>query len=970
MFLLSKRFWLAHKRRAFAIICSYMLCAMAVVSACLYFRGLKITEAWENYKGAGYCDMCFYDLSQEQLDYLKEDERFQDFGTMVRAGYAQGEIGENFVVGSLTDEQSINMFYIPPEEGNYPSSKGEIIIDRNYLAYMGVRPEVGTEITLFFHDFEGNELSTRNFRVSGIIEMEYFTSAGFSVERRQYPNRMQGEYDYSSPMAFLYWEDYREIFQEAATPQKYHTVTYADLDYTMLGEQDDYDIFIELSMETPMFKGVTMKGGLRSSNANSVLGYQVLTRDVNTWGFNAVSERISNGTKQPDFYSGILLPCYMCVLFVITMVSTTCLFKAMLAHRREHIRSYHTIGMSWRDICIMLIGELAVMAVIGLIVGLLGGVLLYLGVYCLLNSMGAGLHSAFEYNAFVNAVTFNPFLSSAIIVIIAYFGSVPMLQKELNQKQKSALPQADIETNGYYRLLFTREKQMYGYQGVAATMIICVLVVSFVAGYLVYCTDTENKNNDNYNIMTITDYPYTAMKGTADYGLFENLHNEGISPEDLEKLIRNDMVEDYYAKMLNMSTKLSYSNIPDNREVIEALASLETEITAKVRYGIEETDGYTKLLAERSDSTLEKIGYDTSEVLFAAPTVGLPQEKILELDAYVTAGNIDVEKLRKGEQVLFVIPEGKVLPVKVGDVLPLTDVLLHEKAENSERLNISSEAPEWAEIIRVDEWNGEDWPLYDIGGVRIDIPVRIGAIVELPQEVMEKYYCETLGAYKVNFNLTTVGEAFEVWEVPDRKYTEIGVKPIDGFDRELFETFWYQMIGASNDVSSVSQNGVYESMEQTAVEQMRIYLALCVMLAVIGGIGFVNAIVLRAEQMLPKMKQLSRLGADERMIYRYMLWINLRVLPLVFGIGLTTIALFYGMASVYTKYLNKTVAESKVGEFVMIWLASGRSNYHPIVVVLLLVVVIGVVITFAVSNVYLSRFRKNHMPKIREVDYA
>lgn len=567
MFLLSKSFWLEHKRKAIAIICSYMLCAAAVVSACLYFRGLKITEYWEKFENSGCCDMCFYDLSEEQLELLKADERFSNFGMMIRAGYAKGESGGTFVVGSLPDRQSEDMFYLPPEEGTYPNVEGEIAIDGKYLAAMGVRPEVGVEITLEFCDFEGNKLGEKTFTVCGIFEMEYFTSAGFSVQKRQYPNYTQGDYDYSSPVAFLYWADYKKLFEGAKSPNKYYSVTYTDLNYATLGQSDDYDVFYELSMQNPVFKGVVMRGNLRSMNANATLGYQELERDINVWGFNDVSERLVNGTKQPDFYSDILMPCYMFALFITTMVSAICLFKVVLAHRKEHIKCYRMVGMSYRALCIMLITEMAVMAVIGLAAGMMGGILLYVGVYALLNHMGAGLHSAFEYNVFVNAVTFNPYISGILTVLVAFLGSIPMFLKELMPKQLQVSKRNTSEIKGLFCLLYKREMQWYGYQEIASSVVICVMTLAFLFGYLVYRADTDEKNNENYNILAITKFPYTAIKGYAGYGIFENLHSEGISVEKLNMLADNDMVEDYYAKMLNMSTKLSYSYIPDNKTV-------------------------------------------------------------------------------------------------------------------------------------------------------------------------------------------------------------------------------------------------------------------------------------------------------------------------------------------------------------------------------------------------------------------
>ncbi len=957
MFLLSKSFWFSHKRKALAIISSYALCAVAVVSSCLYFRGLKVTEAWEYYEDTGNCDMCFYDLSDEQLSFLQEDKRFSRFGTMIRAGYAEGETGTRVVVGSLADEQSVDMFYLPPEEGAYPAERGEVIIDRNSLAAMGVKPEVGAELTLSFYDFAGKELGTQTFTVSGIMEMEYFTSAGISIQQRQYPNYSQGDYDYSSPLIFLYWEDYREIFRNVDLPVEYHTVTYADINYETMGEADDYELFLKLSTQTPEFENAIIIGSIRSSVSNNVLGFQDFARDGNTWGYDAVSERISNGTKQPDFYSDILMPCYMSVLLIVTMVSSICLFQVVLAYRREHIKCYHMVGMTKQNISLMLLAEMAVMAIIGFIVGVPSGVLIYLGVYELLNQLGAGLYSAFESDIYINAVTFDPYVSAVVTVLVAYLGSIPVLLREMKQKKVQVSCQNNKEISGLFRILHKREKQWYGYQGTASAIIICVLALVLTFGYLVYRADTDNKNNENRNILELTEFPYMATKGTSLYGVFENLHSEGISPQDFENLIQNDMVENYYAKILNMSTVLSYSDISENKDVIEAFRSLENEMTAKPRYQITgEADEYTMLLAERFDYSLEHIGYLKSEVLFAAPTVGLPEEKIIELESYVTSGSIRIDALKKGEEVLFVIPRGSVVPVKASDVLPLSDVLLHDQAENSDLLNISSEAPEWAEIIRVDEWNGQEWPLYDCGGSRVDIPVKVGAIVELPEEMLEQYYCETLGGLQATFNLTTVGEAFSTWGLPDCNYTEVAIKTADEFDREAFEELWYQMIGASQDVSSVSQNQVYADLERVAVEQMRIYFALGMILCVIGCIGLVNAISLRTEQLLPKLRMLRSLGADKRKCYQYGLWVNLKALPIATGTILVVTVLLYGFAWFYKEYMVDGMNE-KVGDFIWLNLYYKGMDYHPVIVVIIIFIFFAGVIGFTVSNVYLRSFR-------------
>lgn len=105
----------------------------------------------------------YYNLSNEQMETLKKDERIA-FQLQVKMGILSSMEGFDvmpYYVSELSEEIRIGEL----ESGRLPAKENEIAVQGAMLQKMGVPPNVGSEVTLTFYD--GNR---ETFLVSGILK--------------------------------------------------------------------------------------------------------------------------------------------------------------------------------------------------------------------------------------------------------------------------------------------------------------------------------------------------------------------------------------------------------------------------------------------------------------------------------------------------------------------------------------------------------------------------------------------------------------------------------------------------------------------------------------------------------------------------------------------------------------------------------------------------------------------------------
>ena len=105
----------------------------------------------------------YYELTQEQVEKLKSDERIA-FQILVKTGILTEMDGFDvmpYYVSELSDQIQIGEL----EEGSLPEAENEIAVQHAMLNRMGIEPAVGSRVTFPFYDG-----STETFTVSGILK--------------------------------------------------------------------------------------------------------------------------------------------------------------------------------------------------------------------------------------------------------------------------------------------------------------------------------------------------------------------------------------------------------------------------------------------------------------------------------------------------------------------------------------------------------------------------------------------------------------------------------------------------------------------------------------------------------------------------------------------------------------------------------------------------------------------------------
>ena len=136
------------------IIAVIAIALTTVLFTSLFTIALSINASFQqgNFRQAGG-DMhgSFKDLTEAQVEELKDDPLIREYGTRLMVGMTPGEVpfNKSHVEVSCMDETEAKHYFIEPVEGSLPrEGTDEAATDTRVLSLLGIEPKVGAQFTL------------------------------------------------------------------------------------------------------------------------------------------------------------------------------------------------------------------------------------------------------------------------------------------------------------------------------------------------------------------------------------------------------------------------------------------------------------------------------------------------------------------------------------------------------------------------------------------------------------------------------------------------------------------------------------------------------------------------------------------------------------------------------------------------------------------------------------------------------
>ncbi|MCH5197031.1 MAG: ABC transporter permease [Oscillospiraceae bacterium] len=826
---LSLRYWLGHKKRAGIIIITIAACMAALTCAAFLARSSSVTLYENQLDLGGYYDVIIPDISEDKLAEFESDSRFSDTGILFRGGSIYSSGGREFLFGALS-EGGERLYHLSTIEGGYPEKSGEITAYRSFFEANGYAAFVGNNVRFELFDFDGNSLGTREFVISGVID---------------------------DTNARTFW-----IFPEHKFPNAF-------LHISDIPQNSGRDFLGNYAIGTDV---MAMQSEFRQNGVSFYIGTRIM---MMVWMAQAPITEISEeslrnniSNAQKDFYALALIPIFSGIILIVAFTSILSVVSTSLIERRKQFSMLRSIGMSKMSVLKMSLCEAFFMALVGIILGFLLGVLFYIiSIEVQNNLLGMNIYYAFNVDFVIEAITINPYVVPAVESFICALCAV--LIPYLAELRKSPVEGLSENKKLLQERRFSKERKLFVLskisgnmaQSAASILIITLIMWSGIFGFT-YFSEQAKVDSKNYTEMIeqseLSGFDYFAAKDFYGYSISNsqfNRHGSGMEKTLAGEVSELNEVDFSLGIIESPGTKAVYTSENITDAIHSALGSVNIENF--VQDGLEEL--YSK--------SREMKGYKPEELIFNIPTVGVPEELFETLSEYLTSGSVSLEALNSGEEVLILNTTGS-SPYSVGDIINMSDVVIED--ELHENFDFSSgNVPQGEEPHFYYYYTDGVSPYPRAGysyGSRRDYRVRVAGILDITDGDLLKFI-STKGAVNANgqrvdcgFNILCADSAFENWGLPDRNYTKFGVKLKNNGNASEFEKSWFNLIGNSEGVESTSLAELYRAISNSRNKNMTIFAAMIISVIILGFVGIINSASLQIRRGLRSYSILRALG--------------------------------------------------------------------------------------------------------------
>ena len=883
---MSLQYWRKHKVRFAVFFLTVVLGTAALYCAALLVRSNKDAVLEDELVLLGNYDIDIYGISASSLDELEEISGVDTVGSYLELGYVSlQEVQSLKKTACFDNTTSEDMYHMTCSDGCYPTEENEIAIDINTAKTLGVEPKLGETITLDMYDLNEEYIGSQEFIIVGLFEASSIDSYGGWY---RYPQNYDiNEYD--MPGIFMY-NQMNDIFQ---SEECVALIQSAEDDLYILAD----DIYNELQDEIDYNQINVLPSGRRYAYSYVLGIMDTIYEEYGDMSFSSIAAAVKDENVIKDFYSGILIPVFGILIFIIAFVSLLGVMRDIVGDKREQMGVLRSIGVSGKTTAVYFFMDFLILTLAGILFGLALGAGIHVLMIVILNTCcHMNINFGFAVSIYVASATVNPLIYSICIVLVCFLmASVrpiysvatktpAYLLRGTHQGAKVKRRTHAVRIKSWRQLLKNRMGLFYG-----SVVIISMLVMGTLTfGYVYFCALSDSGNGDllyQKEEMGLANYDYAAtISDYVDMYTFniENKHSYGISEEIYNTIIDHDYIENADAVIVNKSTRLTYQS--------DSISGALLEIFANMSLGIEETDadGYEADIVDAQKAMISAIGYDPDDYIYSLPTVGLTDEDLNTFYLEVLDGEICEDAIRSGEEIILAVPESYASDVlncfHAGDSLPLSDILLSEEEEDYDFTNfteIYDLDPVYEKDITLDDGSVVPLTSYAIGS-RKDIETKIGAIVVINDDFLENNFpalSDYVGVYddESAYGLYAVclTDTFANWGLPDTNFTSVKIEVKDEADLDEVDKDWYQELSQTTGISISSAKEIYDAIDEGRTKNLSIYYMMFALLLMIGMIASAICLYSRLRLKSQEFAYMKAVGLTNNSIYGLILKENM-----------------------------------------------------------------------------------------------
>ena len=752
---LTLKYWKKHRKNALALLFSGILTVAVIMFTLLLVRENFNTLLQHRFDRYSKAEIIIGNSNDELLAYIVGDDTDYVTGTIYVTGETTAGL-DKIAYGFVEDENDI--VHIPMESGRMPETADEVAIEEVALEKMRWLGKVGDTI----------EIDGKRYTVTGVINSAY------------------GMRDYAP---FSYHYTYYSQGKDFSTPNKYvlPLIFFGDTDKEPLYRIDHiyglYDASLyEMDYSTAYNirndgtdTGETWK---RIEEVNSYqyhnfeYGEEPYWFDTGSDDYLQLSEmaRYERDRKMLDGNeTGFFLRIFA-LGAVIAILSVFSVLRNIFIGRRSRTEILKRIGMSNKRINLMYAVECVFMTVLQTVIGLLAGCALYGTVFAFkVSVLGMDkafdgyltVRSAFATNAYISAFSPDPFLASVIasvaIMALAYLITILTTKVKPKALQKNKKPGPLSSCMG----------KIFRQRAVSVIQTVALVLICFSVTFTyMYYTDTgkrEEEGFDSFNGKFTWDdwFPSSAsyhINGfdMEEYGI-ESYYTADEAPYFNAVESYGNLQNALYIAPVGYSLGIDDGLVEELPDYVMVTGSIDNPFiiceepnnlyTNKIEFFEQaEKDLITEYSADEYKNFFDE-GQAGAKHLYQAKTRLTRASTILSLEQYVRQGEINIDKLNSGEEVIAVVSAGKP-PFEAGETLNLGF--------------ISDES-------------GFGYGISDIGYAN----VRVGAVIQIPPNVdmmlgrAVKYDFKDHDGIEPPYNLLTTAAGAQAMGMPCAGYTTI-----------------------------------------------------------------------------------------------------------------------------------------------------------------------------------------------------
>ena len=446
-------------------------------------------------------------------------------------------------------------------------------------------------------------------------------------------------------------------------------------------------------------------------------------------------------------------PQFRVIVFAVSLVVFFLILVLNGKKLQKRIANYYRLGLTDRKITTVVCLERFISFILG---GIAGGILsvclTYASVSIISKYVEQTIIASFDFSSFF--LSFGTLFIGVVILTLLY----------TIHETDNALKTVRAESIGKTKKIHFNRRFCFGTfslkkYGKSYALLILLVVFSYtlISYGVFYGNYFRNDITEGHSGMLPRDYDFQFVTRAKNAAPWEDHNNDpiifftdtyeklGAKEECIEKLQEDDMVSSIKAYRENNK----YSVLLDKSQ-------LDAYIDASDFFedGQYDENGYTFM---RTNSLLhyEKFGYSESDLLVAADILGYPEEVLETLARSVVEGEINIDKIKSGEEIILRVPAFRIGEIDSGGIFMDKTDPDTEGAYNSTTFKVGDEVTLTA-LLSDEMINGAVPQSYLDQFRREDITVKIGAIIRNSDGILYSN-----GTFGRTFSFLTVNEAFE-----------------------------------------------------------------------------------------------------------------------------------------------------------------------------------------------------------------